>query len=333
MLKKNTASQNLTFCLVNASTGAALTGATVTARRSIDGGAQASAGGSVTELGNGQYNFAPSQADTNGDLIGYLFTATSAIPVNLAVRTTAADLSDSVRLGLTALPNAAAEAAGGLYTRGTGAGQLSQSANGELGVATLAKTLTTYTGDTPQTGDAFARLGANGAGLTALGDARIGNLDAAVTSRMATYTQPTGFLAASFPTDPADQSLVIAATDAILTAVNTKASQTSVDDLPTNSELTAALAAADDAVLAAVAALSIPTADQNAAALLDLANAVEAGITVRKALRAMAAVLAGDATGAGTGAEAYKAIGNSGTTRVTPNADEDGNRTAVTLNL
>ena len=33
---------------------------------------------------------------------------------------------------------------------------------------------------------------------------------------MATYTQPTGFLAATFPTDPADQSLVIAATDAIV---------------------------------------------------------------------------------------------------------------------
>jgi hypothetical protein len=35
----------------------------------------------------------------------------------------------------------------------------------------------------PQTGDAFARLGLNGAGLTVLGDARIANLDAAVSSR------------------------------------------------------------------------------------------------------------------------------------------------------
>ncbi len=55
----------------------------------------------------------------------------------------------------TALPNAAAEASGGLYTRGTGAGQLSQSANGELGLVTLAQTLATYTGNTPQTGDNF----------------------------------------------------------------------------------------------------------------------------------------------------------------------------------
>jgi hypothetical protein len=38
-------------------------------------------------------------------------------------------------------------------------------------------------GGTAQTGDAFARLGAAGAGLTALGDARIANLDAAVSTR------------------------------------------------------------------------------------------------------------------------------------------------------
>lgn len=42
------------------------------------------------------------------------------------------DPYDAVRFGLTALPNAAAEAAGGLYTRGTGAGQVNQPANGML---------------------------------------------------------------------------------------------------------------------------------------------------------------------------------------------------------
>lgn len=42
------------------------------------------------------------------------------------------DLADGVRAGLTALPNAAAEAAGGLYTRGSGAGQINQQANGQV---------------------------------------------------------------------------------------------------------------------------------------------------------------------------------------------------------
>jgi hypothetical protein len=42
------------------------------------------------------------------------------------------NLNDSVRAGLTALPNANAEAAGGLYTRGAGAGQINQDANGRV---------------------------------------------------------------------------------------------------------------------------------------------------------------------------------------------------------
>jgi hypothetical protein len=47
----------------------------------------------------------------------------------------------------------------------------------------LVDTVTTYTGNTPQTGDAYARIGAAGAGLTALGDTRIAHLDADVSSR------------------------------------------------------------------------------------------------------------------------------------------------------
>jgi hypothetical protein len=40
--------------------------------------------------------------------------------------------------GFSALPNAAAEAAGGLYTRGTGAGQINQAANGQIDSNTAA---------------------------------------------------------------------------------------------------------------------------------------------------------------------------------------------------
>jgi len=82
-LQKNTGSQYVYFVLIRASDGTAVTGATVTARVSIDGAAQGAAGGSVTELGNGQYVFAPTAADVNGTFIGFLFTATGAIPVNV----------------------------------------------------------------------------------------------------------------------------------------------------------------------------------------------------------------------------------------------------------
>lgn len=69
-----------------------------------------------------------------------------------------------------------------LLSSGTGTGQVSLSA-GKIAEVVLVDTLTTYTGNTPQTGDAFARIGAAGAGLTAIGDTRIANLDATVSSR------------------------------------------------------------------------------------------------------------------------------------------------------
>lgn len=81
-LRKNVASQVLTFCLVNASTGAALTGATCAGKVSGDG-TQASASGTFTELGSGQYKYVPTQTETNVASFGLLVTATSAIPLNL----------------------------------------------------------------------------------------------------------------------------------------------------------------------------------------------------------------------------------------------------------
>jgi hypothetical protein len=92
---KNVASQNITFCLVNASTGAALTGATVTGYVTKDG-TQAAAAGTFTELkvsgtGHGAYNYAPTQSETNCTNFGLLCTATSAIPVNLDFHTDVVD--------------------------------------------------------------------------------------------------------------------------------------------------------------------------------------------------------------------------------------------------
>jgi hypothetical protein len=52
-----------------------------------------------------------------------------------------------------------------------------------MNLVTAVGTLTTYTGNTVQTGDSFARLGAAGAGLTALGDTRIAHLDADISTR------------------------------------------------------------------------------------------------------------------------------------------------------
>lgn len=60
--------------------------------------------------------------------------------------------------------------------------------------------------------------------------------------------------------------------------LDARSSQTSVDDLPTNAELATALGTADDATLAAIAALTIPSAATVADAVWDEATAGHAGL-------------------------------------------------------
>jgi len=67
------------------------------------------------------------------------------------------------------------------------------------------------------------------------------------------------------------------------------------------------------------------------APLLDLADGVESGVTLRQALRAIAAVLVGKASG-GPGSSVFKGVSTS-TTRVTSVSDTNGDRSSVTLNL
>lgn len=86
-LQRNVASQNFTFCMVSASTGAADASATVTVKVTKDNGTQTGGAGTVTNAGNGQYNYAPAQAETNAVDVGFLMTATGDIPVNVDFHT------------------------------------------------------------------------------------------------------------------------------------------------------------------------------------------------------------------------------------------------------
>lgn len=67
-----------------------------------------------------------------------------------------------------------------------------------------------------------------------------------------------------------DVGLTTTITGRIDAAITTRASQTSVDDLPTNAELATSQAAADDATLAAIAALNNLSAAQVNAEVLDV---------------------------------------------------------------
>lgn len=82
-------------------------------------------------------------------------------------------------------------------------------------------------------------------------------------------------------------------------------------------------APAGASVSADVAAL--PTANANADALLDRADAIETGLTPRKAIRAIAAEAAGDVTGSAA-APVFSAAGVPATPRITSAAQDTGLR-------
>lgn len=77
----------------------------------------------------------------------------------------------------------------------------------------------------------------------------------------------------------------------------------------------------------------IPTAAQNAAGLLDLAAGVETGLTVRQAMRLIAAAAAGKLSGAGTTTITIRNAVADDKDRITATVDADGNRSAITVDL
>lgn len=108
----------------------------------------------------------------------HLQGATGMAPCPVKVNLTGWDDQNATNGGMSALPATACTTNASLLTSGTGTDQISVSAGKLLlqatqtGVTipavTTVGTLTTYTGNTPQTGDAYARIGSTGSGLTSL---------------------------------------------------------------------------------------------------------------------------------------------------------------------
>lgn len=90
--------------------------------------------GGFLHIANGRYRLdLPDAAFATGaNYVDFGGTVTGMIVHGGRVRLVDIDIEDTVRMGLTALPNAAAEASGGIFTRGTGAGQINQAANGQI---------------------------------------------------------------------------------------------------------------------------------------------------------------------------------------------------------
>jgi len=83
---KEDAAYDIPFLLIDRTNGNALIGANPSAVKILDGGIQSAVAGTFVERGNGQYVFQAALADFNADdVIGFLITATDAVPVHLTI--------------------------------------------------------------------------------------------------------------------------------------------------------------------------------------------------------------------------------------------------------
>jgi len=116
LIQQNTTTEPIPLLMVLSSdhvTGA--TGKTLTVTLSKNGAAFGAAAGAVVELTAGRYYLTGHATDRNtlGPLMVHV-TAADCDPYDVDVQVVAFDPRNAVRLGLTALPSAAADAAGGL---------------------------------------------------------------------------------------------------------------------------------------------------------------------------------------------------------------------------
>lgn len=263
MYKKNVASQSIYFVMIGTVAPASpVLGATITAKRSIDGGSQAACTGTIVEDGNGIYHLVTSAADLNGNNIGFFFqSASGTYPVCVNVVTAdGSGIWDALTANHTATGSmgAALGAAGGAILPNTIAAAL-------WNYLTSAMTTT-----------------------GSIGELLLAQLDTNVGSRLAT-------------------SSYVAPANSTITAI---ASSTSV--------LPGAPAAVSD----------ILTETQIANGILDAADAIEPGWTLRQALKVILAALAGKVSGAATANVLIRDLSDS-KNRINATVDVNGNRTAV----
>ena len=146
LFKKNTAVTGFPFHLVALADGSDVTTGTPVGYYLLDGATQ-TAIADVTPVheGNGEWSFDLTAGEMNGDVVGLTFVHTLAITAHFTIKTDTKVVSDLNDIAATAIVSA-----GAITTSG-----------GNVANVTLTDTLTTYTNNTPQTGDTFAQLPTN----------------------------------------------------------------------------------------------------------------------------------------------------------------------------
>lgn len=276
---------------------------------------------------------------------------------------------DGVRLGLTALPNAAADAAGGLPISDAGGldldARLDAAITSRLAPTTAGRTLDVSAGgeagiDWANIGSPTTAVNLSGTTVKTATDVETdtadiqgrlpaalvsGRIDASVGAMAANTLTATAIAADAITAAKIADGAIDAATFAsgAITADAIAADAIGSAELAASAvtEIQSGLSTLDAAGVRAAVGLAsanldtqidgLPTANENADALLDRAAGVETNRTVRQAMRVMLGVLAGKASGLATTSVVYRDT-NDTLDRVSATVDADGNRSSVTLN-
>lgn len=246
------------------------------------------------------------------------------------IQLSSVNLQDSVRAGMTALPNAAAEAAGGLYTRGTGAGQINQDGNGRVDVNAVRMSGTALTAR--DIGLSVLLSNGTGAGqlklasgyvamtwadiaapsttvnLSGTSISLVGGVTGNVTGSVGSVLGSVASVVGNVGGDLAGSVLGDVAGNLIGNVYGT------IND-KTGYELTSG------------------ERDSVADALLDRSNAIETGVTPRGILRLIGAVIAGKVSGAATTTNTFRNAVADSKNRVVATVDASGNRSAITTDM
>ena len=245
-------------------------------------------------------------------------------PCVLEIQLVAFDPQDSVRQGMTALPNAAAEASGGLPTLSA-----AQASNGTINV-NVHRWLT-GTPNALQAGRVDSYLGAVAAGVIAAASFAANALDAvwSTTTRLLTAGTNIALAKGTGVTGFNDLDTASVRSAVGMSSANLDTQLGAIAGY-IDTEVGAIKAKTDNLPASPAAAGDIPTANENADALLDRAAGVETSLTIRQAMRLMAAALLGKASGLATTTAVFRDT-NDSKDRITATVDPNGNRSAVTL--
>lgn len=91
-MRKNVAGQHVAFQMVSVTDGSDVTSGAPTVYYTIDAGTQGTGGGASVHEGNGQWSYAPAQAETNGNHVAFTMVLSGAISQTVNVYPLATDL-------------------------------------------------------------------------------------------------------------------------------------------------------------------------------------------------------------------------------------------------